>query len=72
MGKSDVTLARVDKARNNGVNILLDQYPYAASHTGLSVLIPAWARAGGQEKFIERLSDPESYAKIKKKSFLIF
>ena len=64
-GKSDLTLARVDKARNNGVNILLDQYPYAASHTGLSVLIPAWARAGGQEKFIERLSDPESYAKIK-------
>ena len=64
-GKSDVTLARVDKARNNGVNILLDQYPYAASHTGLSVLIPAWARAGGQEKFIERLSNPESYAKIK-------
>ena len=64
-GKSDETLARVDKARNNGVNILLDQYPYAASHTGLSVLIPAWARAGGQEKFIERLSNPESYAKIK-------
>ena len=64
-GKSDLTLARVDKARNNGVNILLDQYPYAASHTGLSVLIPAWARAGGQEKFIERLSNPESYAKIK-------
>ena len=64
-GKSNITLARVDKARNNGVNILLDQYPYAASHTGLSVLIPAWARAGGQEKFIERLSNPESYAKIK-------
>lgn len=64
-GKSDLTLARVDKARNNGVNVLLDQYPYAASHTGLSVLIPAWARAGGQEKFIERLSDSKSYAKIK-------
>lgn len=64
-GKSDLTLARVDKARKNGVDILLDQYPYAASHTGLSVLIPAWARAGGQEKFIERLSNPESYAKIK-------
>ena len=64
-GKSDLTLARVDKARNNGVNVLLDQYPYAASHTGLSILIPAWARAGGQEKFIERLSDSKSYAKIK-------
>ena len=65
-GKSDITLARVDKAKKDGVNIILDQYPYAASHTGLSVLIPAWARAGGQEKFLERLTDPESYAKIKK------
>ena len=63
-GKSNSTLARVDEARKNNVNIILDQYPYNASHTGLSVLIPAWARAGGQEKFIERLSDETLYKKI--------
>ena len=63
-GKSNSTLARVDEARKNNVNIILDQYPYNASHTGLSVLIPAWARAGGQQKFIERLSDETLYKKI--------
>lgn len=64
-GKSKQTLARVDQARANGIKILLDQYPYNASHTGLSVLIPAWARAGGQEKFMERLNDPNTFKKIK-------
>ena len=64
-GKSEQTLARVDQARANGINIILDQYPYNASHTGLSVLIPAWARAGGQQKFIERLNNPDTYNKIK-------
>jgi N-acyl-D-amino-acid deacylase len=64
-GKSKMTLARIDQAQKNDVKIILDQYPYNASHTGLSVLIPAWARAGGQEKFIERLSDPIVYQKIK-------
>lgn len=64
-GKSKQTLARVDQARANGIKILLDQYPYNASHTGLSVLIPAWARAGGQEKFIERINDPNTFKKIK-------
>ena len=63
-GKSNSTLARVDEARKNNVNIILDQYPYNASHTGLSVLIPAWARAGGQQKFIERLADQTMYKKI--------
>ena len=63
-GKSNSTLARVDEARKNNVNIILDQYPYNASHTGLSVLIPAWARAGGQQKFIERLADQTLYKKI--------
>lgn len=64
-GKSKQTLARVDKARANGVDIFLDLYPYNASHTGLSVLIPAWARAGGQEKFIARIKNSETYNKIK-------
>ena len=64
-GKSEMTLSRVDEARNNKVKIMLDQYPYNASHTGLSVLIPPWARAGGQEEFIERTKDPILYKKIK-------
>ena len=64
-GKSEMTLSQVDEARNNRVKIMLDQYPYNASHTGLSVLIPTWARAGGQKEFIKRTKDPMLYEKIK-------
>lgn len=65
-GKSNLTLARVQEALQNGVKIMLDQYPYNASHTGLSVLIPAWARAGGQQAFIDRIHNPVLREQIKK------
>ena len=55
-GASTKTLALVDSARNVGLDIMMDQYPYAASHTGISVLIPSWALEG--DKFPERVLDP--------------
>jgi N-acyl-D-amino-acid deacylase len=58
-GQSKVTLAMVDSARKLGIDVMLDQYPYTASYTGISVLIPAWARAGGQDAFIERTEIPQ-------------
>jgi N-acyl-D-aspartate/D-glutamate deacylase len=57
-GKSKITLAMVDSARAEGIDVMMDQYPYTASYTGISILIPAWARAGGQEEFINRTGDP--------------
>ncbi len=63
-GASVQTLAMVDSARALGLDIMMDQYPYTASATGLSVLIPAWARAGGHEEFVKRLEDPETRKKI--------
>jgi dihydroorotase/N-acyl-D-amino-acid deacylase len=56
-GKSIQTLAKVDSARAKGLDIMLDQYPYIASYTSISVLIPAWARAGGKQEFERRLND---------------
>jgi len=50
-GKSSITLSLVDSARQKGIKIMTDQYPYSASHTGINVLIPTWARAGGSEEF---------------------
>lgn len=57
-GKSVVTLAMVDSARAQGLDVMLDQYPYTASQTGLAVLIPPWALAGGTRALRERLNDP--------------
>jgi dihydroorotase/N-acyl-D-amino-acid deacylase len=57
-GKSVQTLAMVDSARKAGLNVMIDQYPYDASYTSISILLPSWARAGGQEAFLKRLEDP--------------
>ncbi|MEQ9442498.1 MAG: D-aminoacylase [Cyclobacteriaceae bacterium] len=57
-GSSTKTLAMVDSARQLGLDVMIDQYPYTASHTGISVLIPSWARSGGQEDFLQRLKNP--------------
>lgn len=53
-GLSVKTLAMVDSARALGIDVMIDQYPYNASYTSISVLIPAWARAGGQSEFVKR------------------
>jgi dihydroorotase/N-acyl-D-amino-acid deacylase len=57
-GASVKTLAMVDSARAAGVDVVIDQYPYTASHTGLNVLIPSWAGAGGDSAFVRRLGVP--------------
>ncbi len=48
----------IDSARAAGTDVMADQYPYTASHTGLGVLIPAWAREGGDSAFARRVADP--------------
>ena len=57
-GKSTVTLAMLDSARRAGVDVMADVYPYTATHTGISVLIPSWALADGDSAFARRVADP--------------
>ena len=64
-GASIETLALVDAANARGVDVSSDQYPYAASSTGISVLFPAWSLAGSREVQLARFADPETRARIK-------
>ncbi|NJD10889.1 MAG: D-aminoacylase [Gemmatimonadetes bacterium] len=57
-GRSAVTLALVDSARAAGIDVMLDQYPYTATQTGIDVLVPSWAMAGGKDEFRRRLTNP--------------
>lgn len=57
-GKSVVTLAMLDSARAAGVDVMADVYPYTATHTGISALIPSWALADGDSAFTRRIGDP--------------
>ncbi len=57
-GSSERTLAMVDSANAAGRKIRIDQYPYTATYTGIGILVPPWARAGGNQAFFERLDNP--------------
>ncbi len=59
------TLPRLEAARREGVDVTADQYPYVASSTGLSSVIPAWAHEGGQAKMLERMRDPETADRLR-------
>ena len=64
-GSSMESLALVDAANARGVDVSSDQYPYAASSTGISVLFPAWSLAGPRKVQMARLNDPVTRARIK-------
>ena len=66
-GSSDSTIAMVATARKEGLDVMIDQYPYTASYTGISVLIPPWSMVGGRyDKFAERVADSVLRDSIKK------
>ncbi|HEK4685372.1 TPA: D-aminoacylase [Clostridioides difficile] len=56
----------LEKAEKEGTRVSFDQYPYAAGSTMLGVVLPPWAHSGGTDKLIERLSDENERAKMKK------
>ena len=58
-GKSNKTLAMVVAARNEGLDVTIDQYPYTASSTSLSTLLPDEILADGQDSIVVRLGRPE-------------
>ncbi len=64
-GRSTDSLALVDAARARGVDITIDQYPYTASQTGITAVVPQWAQAGGTQELIVRLQDPETRRRIR-------
>lgn len=57
-GKMPLAVATIEAARARGVDVMADQYPYAASGTGLDNIIPTWAHAGGTDSLLARLRDP--------------
>jgi N-acyl-D-amino-acid deacylase len=61
-GKGKEALSAIWEARGRGVDVTCDQYPYTATSTGLSSILPRWAHAGGPEQLLARLQDPETRA----------
>ncbi|MDR3699273.1 MAG: D-aminoacylase [Candidatus Sulfopaludibacter sp.] len=61
-GASDQSLALIERYRREGVDVVVDQYPYDRAATNLGIRLPTWALAEGKIK--ERLAEPATRQKI--------
>ena len=58
-GRSKETVPMIEAARKEGIEVTIDQYPYTASSTSISTLIPDEILADGQDSINARLQRPE-------------
>ena len=65
-GKTEMITEPVESARQRGVEVWLDQYPYTATSSGFASSFPSWAFEGGTERFLERLEAQDIRSEIKK------
>jgi N-acyl-D-aspartate/D-glutamate deacylase len=64
-GRMPEVLARIEKARAEGLQVGANMYPWMASSNALHTSLPAWARAGTTEEMLARLRDPLVRARIR-------
>lgn len=65
-GRGKEVIQKLNLAAAEGVGVDADQYPYEASCTGLSAILPQWVMEGGERAAVERLKDPASRKRIRK------
>lgn len=64
-GKAEHYLARIERARRDGLEVTLDAYPYLAASTFMAGLLPNWTHDGGPERLLARLAGPETRETIR-------
>lgn len=64
--KAEKVIALLEEAKNSGIQLTCDRYPYIASGTDLDSMLPAWTYEGGNEEEIKRLMNPADRELIRK------
>jgi N-acyl-D-aspartate/D-glutamate deacylase len=65
-GQMKEVVALIENARERGVNVQANVYPYTRGNNNLASIIPPWAHEGGTAQMLGRLKDPKERAKMKK------
>jgi dihydroorotase/N-acyl-D-amino-acid deacylase len=65
-GRMPEVLAKIRRARAQGLDVTADVYPYIAASTSLSACLPPWVLEGGTEKMLSRLRDMRIRQQLKK------
>jgi N-acyl-D-amino-acid deacylase len=56
----------IEGAREDGLDVTFDSYPYPLSSTRLLIMVPQWAHAGGPEKLKAVLADPATREQLRR------
>ncbi len=64
-GKMNEVIALIEAARQRGVNVQANVYPYTRGNNNLASIIPPWAHEGGKAKMLERLKDAAQRPRLK-------
>ncbi|MFN8619991.1 MAG: D-aminoacylase [Chloroflexota bacterium] len=65
-GKARDAIARIAAARDRGLRVTADAYPYTAGATFLSQVLPPWVHDGGNEELLARIRSAEVRARIRR------
>jgi N-acyl-D-amino-acid deacylase len=65
-GRMPEVVAKIESARQSGVDIAADTYAYPAWFNSLSAMVPPWAHDGGNAKLLSRLRDPAARRRIRR------
>jgi len=63
--KLNTAIEKIEAARNEGLEVAADRYPYTAAQTDLDIILPDWALYDGREAVLGRLRDPGTRKKIR-------
>ena len=63
-GKLGAVLGKINAAREAGLAVHADRYPYCVSATSLRSRLPAWVLADSREEALARVNDPVTAARI--------
>jgi len=64
-GLMSTVVAKINQARDRGIDVGADTYGYTAWFNSMSAFIPPWAHEGGDEALVKRLKNPELRSKIR-------
>lgn len=62
--KLEPALEKIEQARQEGVDVAMDAYPYLAGSCAMTQLLPGWAQEGGTAGLMLRLADSTLFERI--------
>ncbi|MFO0957937.1 MAG: D-aminoacylase [Isosphaeraceae bacterium] len=65
-GRMDEIASLIAAARDRGVDVRANVYPYTRGNNDLASIVPPWAHEGGRPAMLERLRDPGLRDRMKK------